>query len=51
MLMGEIKRIVDATKPQNSSHVIVDIFSDEQKLIEVGLMRENMNLIAPSGKL
>jgi phosphatidylinositol alpha-1,6-mannosyltransferase len=51
MLVGEPGRIVDATKPQNISHVIVDAFSDEQKLIEMGLRGESIYLTASSGKL
>ncbi|MFT5923486.1 MAG: phosphatidylinositol alpha-1,6-mannosyltransferase [Paraglaciecola sp.] len=51
MLVGETERIVDATEPQNISHVIVDVFSDEQKLIEMRLRGESMNLTASSGKL
>jgi hypothetical protein len=50
-LVVETERIVDATEPQNISHVIVDVFSDEQKLIEMGLRGESMNLTASSGKL
>ena len=48
MLVSEPGRIVDATKPQNISQVIVDAFSDEQKLIEMGLRGESMYLTASS---
>jgi phosphatidylinositol alpha-1,6-mannosyltransferase len=51
MLVGETGRVVDATKPQNISHVIVDAFPDEQKLIEMGLRSQSIYLTASSEKL